>query len=372
MEFVRENLLKIILFLGGLIIAIIIFSLIFGGKKNTKALDYPTMENNMVAATQKYVGKNKKYLPKDEEETSKVNLDTLVNFEYMKELSAIEDENVKCTGYVEILYRNEDYMYVPYLKCGNYYETLSIADYIENNQEIVTTGDGLYQMNGKYVFRGESPNNFVGIGSRLYRIIDITEDGIVRLISYKRLNNYLLWDNRYNTEKNESCGINDYSKSRIKDYLNKLLLPPTSQDEEVIFSNDELSKMVAQDICIGKRSSTFGDINDSNECQKVEAEQKVALITVSDYARASLDPNCKTIFDKSCMNYNYFSSSQITTYRTLTATSDNTYQVFYINDGVATLTRASSTFNSNIVIYIDNLSLYNSGSGTFEDPYTIR
>lgn len=370
MEFIRENLLKIVLFIGGLIIAIIIFSLIFGGKKPTKATDYSSMEQSMINATQRYVSKNKKLLPKDEDETSKVNLDTLVNFEYMKELSALEDENVKCTGYVEILYKNEDYMYVPYLKCGNYYETLSIADYIINKDEIVTTGDGLYQMNGKYVFRGENPNNFLGIGTRLYRIIDITEDGIVRLISYKRLNNYMLWDNRYNTEKNETCGINDYSKSRIKDYLNNLLKKP-AKEEEIVFSSEELTKMVPQDICVGKRSSTYGEVSDKNECQKVEAEQKVALMTVSDYARASLDQNCKSIFDKSCMNYNYF-SAQSNVFRTLTATSDNTYQVFYITDGKATLTRASSSFNTSVVIYIDNLSLYASGSGTFEDPYTIR
>lgn len=372
MEFIRENLLKIIFFIGGLILAIVIFSLIFGGKQQTKINDYPTMENSMVTAAQKYVSKNQKLLPKDEEETSKINLDTLVNFEYIKELSAIEDENVKCTGYVEILYKNEDYMYVPYLKCGNYYETQSIADYIENNQEIVTTGDGLYQMGNKYVFRGENPNNYIGIGNRLYRIIDMTEDGVVRLISYKRLNKYMLWDNRYNTEKNMNTGINDYSKSRIKDYLNALLEKPEREDEEPTFSDQELSKMVAQDICIGKRSSTFGDINDSNECQKVEAEQKVALITISDYARASLDSNCKTIFDKSCMNYNFFSASSSDNFRTLTATTDNSYQVFYISNGVATLTRASSSFNTNIVIYIDKLSLYNSGSGTYNDPYTIR
>ena len=370
MEFIRENLLKIVLFIGGLIIAIIIFSLIFGGKKPTKATDYSSMEKNMVEATQKYVSKNQKLLPKDEEETSKVNLDTLVNFEYMKELSALEDENVKCTGYVEILYKNEDYMYVPYLKCGNYYETLSIADYIINKEEIVTSGDGLYQMNGKYVFRGENPNNFLGIGNRLYRIVDITEDGIVKLISYKRLNNYLLWDNRYNTEKNESTGINEYSKSRLKEYLNDLLITP-EKEEEAVFHNDELAKMVPQDICVGKRSGTFGDISDKNECQKVEAEQKVALISVSDYARASIDQNCKTIFDKSCMNYNYFSSqSQI--FRTITATTDNSYQVFYIDNGVAKLTRASTSFNTSIVIYIDKLSLYGAGSGTFEDPYLVR
>ncbi|MBQ9024687.1 MAG: hypothetical protein IJ105_05710 [Bacilli bacterium] len=372
MEFIRENIAKILIFIGVLIISIIIFTLIFGRNNVGKSLTYSNMENNLLKAATKYANNNKKLLPTTEEETNKINLDTLVDSRYIKELHAIEDENVKCTGYVELLYKNKNNIYIPYLKCGKYYETKTIADYIINNQQVVTSGDGLYNYNGKYVFRGENPNNYLGIGNRLYRIIEISGDK-VRLISNKRLNEYLVWDDRYNTEKDDTTGINDYSKSRLKDSLNSMIENNSlvEDDDYNYFSSQEIDKMVNHDICIGKRSTSNGSIDSSNECQSIDKDQKLSLITVSDYARASIDPNCRTIFDKSCMNYNYF--SQIgSVFRTVTATSDNSYQVFYINDGVAELTRASSTFNANIVIYIDKLSLYNSGDGSFEKPYTIR
>lgn len=370
MEFIRENLLKIVVFIVLLVIGIVIFTFIFGGKKVANIKDYGSMEQTMVDAAKRYISKNQKLLPK-EDETTKINLDTLVNFDYISSLSAVEDENTKCNGYVEVINKNDDYQYIPYLRCGKYYETQSIADYILNNSEVVTVDDGLYHLGNKYVYRGENPRNYLGIGNRLYRIMDISEDGTVRLISYEIIRERFIWDDRYNSERNRNFGINDYSKSRIKDSLNNLLITP-EDEEDIVFSDAELQKMVPHDICIGKRPSTMGDISDNNECQKVEPNQKVSLITVSDYARISLDPACKSIFDKNCMNYNYLNTEYTTSFRTLTATTDNTYQVFYIDEGKADLINASSPFRTNIVIYIDSTSLYKSGDGSYQNPYTIR
>ena len=60
------------------------------------------------------------------------------------------------------------------------------------------------------------------------------------------------------------------------------------------------------------------------------------------------------------MNYNYFTGLNYSI-RTVTATSDNTYEIFYIDNGVATLSKASRTFSPNIVINLDALSLYLDG-----------
>lgn len=371
MEFIRENILKIIIFIAALIIAIVVFSLIFGGKKITKITTYNEMENQMVASAKKYVNDNKKLNPTKDNEISKINLDTLVNAKYIDNMTAIEDNNVTCTGYVEIMYNQKSNIYVPYLKCGKYYETQTLAGYITNNQEIVTTGDGLYKQGDTYVFKGEKPNNYVAIGQRLYRIIDIN-DNEVRLISNKKLTYYLIWDNRYNTDKTRNVGINDYSKSRIKDYLESMYKNNTFSDNNtLIFSEQEYEKMVAHDICIAKRSSKDGAIDRNADCQQVEPNQYLGLLSVSDYANASLDTNCKTIFDKSCMNYNYFSNIG-SSFRTTTAITDNTYQIFSINEGKAEIVNASNSFNLNLIIYIDALSLYNGGDGSFENPYTIR
>ena len=269
--------------------------------------------------------------------------------------------------------RNNDnnYIYIPYLKCGKYYETKTIADYILSNTEIVTSGDGLYNIGNSFVYRGENPKNYLTIGDRLYRIIEINGQEL-KLISQKRLDKTFVWDDRYNTEKDDNIGINDYSKSRLKESLNAVInTNKTDNNDEVFFSDLEKNKIIPHDICIGKRSMALSEISSSNECQKIEPNQKLSLITVSDYARASIDTNCKTIFDKSCMNYNYFTNIN-NILRTITALSDNSYQVFYINDGVAQPTRAASTFTTYIVVYINELSLYSKGDGSLENPYIIR
>ena len=369
MEFIRENLLKIVTFIIILIVVVFIFAFVFSGKKLNVTKSYSSMENTMVQSSKRYLNDNKKLLP-NEDETSKINLDTLENAKYIDNYTALEDSNVKCTGYVEVTYKN-DYIYVPYLKCGKYYETKTIASYIKDNASIVTSGDGLYNYNDTFVYRGENPNNYIYVGNRLYRIIDI-KDSKLQLISAKRFNENFVWDDRYNKEKDSNVGINDYNKSRLKESFENILKNNNVNDNKnSYFSSQEIEKMANYDICIGKRSSKFGDINSSNECNVTSPNQKLSLITVSDYARASIDPNCKTIFDKSCMNYNYFSEIN-SRFRTITATSDNTYQVFYINNGVATLTRASISFSTNIVIYLDASSLYQSGDGTIEKPYIIR
>lgn len=370
MGFIRENILKIIAFIVILTIMIIIFVFVFG-RRGTFVKSYSNLELSLVNAARKYTNDNQKLLPNTSDEVSKVNLDTLVNENYIKDIYSIEDKNVKCSGYVEILYKNNDYEYIPYLKCGNLYETKSFASYIKENVNVVTSGDGLYKFNDTYVFRGENPKNYLLLGERLYRIIDI-KDNEIRLISDKRLNTYFVWDDRYNTEKNSTIGINDYSVSRIKEsleYIGKYNMVKGGKD--AIFSPKELEKISTHDICIAKRDLSNGSIDSYNECQKVEPNQKVSLITVSDYARASLDQNCKSIFDKSCVNYNYFSSMN-SAFRTVTGVSNNTYQIYAIIDGVATPSRAATSFISNIVIYIDGLSLYSKGDGSYENPYIVR
>ena len=372
MSFIRENIVKILIFIFILVIFIVVFSMVFGKNKTVVVRTYPDMENSLKNAAIKYTNKNKKLLPKNDDETIKINLDTLVNEKYMSNLYAINDKKIKCTGYVDISYKNNKNIYVPYIKCGKEYETNSLADYIIQNEPIVTSADGLYKYGDTYVFRGENPKNFVKLGDRIYRIIDLTEDGYVRLISNKKLNISVTWDNRYNESMDQSVGINDFSVSRLKESLNKIINSNyNSVNDYKYFSDQELEKIVPYDICIGKRPSSFDTINSYNECQKVEKNQKVGLITVSDYARASIDQNCKSIYSRSCLNYNYFSRIN-STFGTITATSDNSYQVFYIYGGVAKLTRASRTFSFNHVVYIDELSLYLKGDGTQENPYVVR
>ena len=51
------------------------------------------------------------------------------------------------------------------------------ADKLKEN--VVTTGDGLYADTteaGRYIYRGGNPNNYIKLGSDMYRIIAVESD----------------------------------------------------------------------------------------------------------------------------------------------------------------------------------------------------
>ena len=79
MNFIRENIVKIVTFIVILVVMIIVFSFVFKGTGSSKANTYSQMEENLKVAAEKYANKNVKLLPKDEKEQSKINTDTLIN-----------------------------------------------------------------------------------------------------------------------------------------------------------------------------------------------------------------------------------------------------------------------------------------------------
>lgn len=364
MGFIRENILKIVVFVVALVVAILIISFALKGTGLNNVSTYDGMEESLKTSAQKYVSKNQKLLPKSEEEQSKINLDTLVNEEYIDELYSLEDENIKCSGYVMIILKNDNYKYTPYIKCGKYYETKTIADYIKSNSEIVTSDSGLYQDGDKYIYKGENPDNYLMIGERTYRIIEITKDNELRLISADSYDDNAPWDDRYNIETDEYYGINDFSKSRIKDTLDD------AYDSEY-FTDEERNFIIEHNVCVGKRALSDESIDGVSDCSVEYANQKVGLINVSDYMRASSDSNCTNTASVSCTNYNYL--EYITSsYTTLNAVSDNSYEVYRIYYGISSEIYANSQFSVYPVVYIDPLALYSSGDGTQTNPYIMK
>ena len=100
-------------------------------------------------------------------------------------------------------------------------------------------------------------------------------------------------------------------------------------------------------------------------------EQVISLVNVSDFARASLDPDCNSIDGRSCRNYNYLYEVLNSTW-TLNSASNNSYEVFYLSSGVAQVATASDYNEYNIIIYIDGDETVKSGNGTINDPYIIN
>ena len=128
--------------------------------------------------------------------------------------------DVTCTATVIVSYAGGEYRYTPLLNCGDKYKTITLTSYIKDNEQKVFNGSGLYDLNGELVYRGENPNNYVEFANKEWRIVKITNDQVVLILNEK--NERVVWDDRFNANRNNNDGINNFSVSRIKDSLTSL------------------------------------------------------------------------------------------------------------------------------------------------------
>lgn len=385
MNWLRDNILKILIILGITIVIVVVAVVLLSkpkGEEIVSGAKYGELETKLQSAAINYIKKNKKVLPKTTDDVAKVKLDTLIKNRYIGKLVAVDNKNVKCDGYVEISKLSEkdnNYRYTPYISCGNYYVTKTIGDYIIDAETKDGTFErtidaGLYKMGDEYIFRGENVNNYIVLDSHLYRIIKVDANKSLQLISTERTAVSYLWDDRYNIDKNRNDGINNFLKSRLYDSLEFIYNNSDPDKGEVFFSSTEKDYIVSHDFCIGKRSESDSNIYSGAECKET-TDIKVGLISLNEYARASIDSNCKGVYDKSCANYNYFNSLGTRddySYITITGDLDNSFQFYRVRYGEVTAARASISSQLYPVVYINNRVIYSSGTGTFTDPYVIR
>ena len=332
---------------------------------------YPEIENIMKEAAISYFKDHPETLPINEGSIVEVDVSNLIVAEKMKDLSEYTEEGVLCSGTVQVEKAGEEYLYTPYLNCGDAYQTIELYKKVVTEDNLVTSGYGLYSVNGSYIYRGESVNNYVQLGKSLWRIVKVTSNNNLVLISNEGVTYTQPWDNRYNEERLYEAGINQYSASRIKEYLEKIYSNPSSKDGEVILSKGDKAKMVSFNVCTGKRTSSSELKDNSEECIEVLQNQKMGLLTLSDYMYASLDPNCKSASSRSCKNYNYLVMNQ--DWWLATANKDDTSTVFSVSrNGNITAETAGNYAIVRPVITLNSKVLYKSGKGTLEKPYKVR
>ena len=382
MNWIRDNILKILIILGIAVVVIVVFALLTKPKGEVviKGTKYGELETKLQNAAIKYVDKHKKLLPTTKDDITKIKLSTLVSNNYIGKLVAIDNSSTKCDGYVEISKISEDkndYRYTPYIKCGDYYVTKTIGDYIidkeTNNGTFERTTDaGLYKYGDEYIFRGENANNFIKLGDHRYRIVKIESDKTLKLISVSLTYSSYVWDDRYNIDKKNNYGINNFSKSRLYDSLITLYTNTDEKKGEVYFSSDEKEYIVEHEFCIGRRSLADGNMFSGVECKET-IPLNVGLLTVDEVAKASIDPNCNSIYSEACYNYNYFfPDGRKKAYTTLTPVADNSYQFYKIRfDGPINLS-ASVSSQLYPVVFINDRTIFSMGTGTSDDPYIVR
>lgn len=369
-EKARKKLLKIVGIISGVLIAIFLIVLV-GTMLVGTTYTFDQMELELKNAAIKYYQVQDALLPANEGEKSEVDAATLSSDEYklMKPLSKMR-KNTQCSGTVVVQKINNEYIYTPYLDCGNSYKTKELFNAVKDENKTVTSGNGLYEMNGELVFRGDNVNNYVQLSKGLFRIIKITSENKILLIPEFEEYYYNTWDDRYNTDLGYSAGINDYRLSRVKDTLLNIYNGDISKF--ILLDDTDKQKLTTYSLCIGKRGKKETNNTGEVECADKLDNQMIGLLTASDYVNASTDVNCTTTTSKSCQNYNYLKVKD-SNYWLMTTSSENTAIVYYVNnEGYITESNASSLSMIRPTIMLNNNVMIKGGKGTESDPFILK
>ena len=363
----KKKLMRIMLIVVGvlvlLLIIILIVSLVTGGNKS-----YEEIEEDLKNAAIEYYDVQSGLLPQEEGETVTVRASTLVGAELMKPLSELR-EGESCSGRVEVTKVGDNIVYTPYLDCGDNYTTKELYKAVLE-QGIVTSGNGLYDMNGEKVYRGDNVNNYVQLDNALFRIVKVTSDNKLLLILNEMESNMSTYfDDRYNQDRLSNSGFNDYRISRIYQYLDDLY---NNKQDYRLLSNNDKEKLSTFNLCIGKRNPDDTTKNNSVECTDVLENQMIGLLTASDYMNASLDTNCITTTSRSCQNYNYLKLSG-TEWWLVTGSSLNSYEVYSVrSSGYLYETNAAGYKKVRPTIMLNNNVMIKSGNGSETNPYILK
>ncbi len=356
-DFIKD---KSYYFLGGTVIIFILLIII--GSCSNGGSSYEAIENKMVSAAKEYYANRKDRLPKEENGTVKVTIGTLVEAELLKEVVDPSDKSNVCSGYVEVTKVGEEYSYLPFLTCKGNYEPKYLKDIVKETKQD-EYGNGVYTIGNELVYRGDDVDNYVSFNNQLWRIVKIDSEGDIKLVMANHTEDSYAWDKAYNSERKESVGITtDYLHTNIRKVLNEYY--------ETNFDNDSKAKIVSKNLCVGKYASK-DNFSVEKECSIIRENEKIGLLTATDYQNASLASNCLSLNNNECKNYNYLSKDTNFSTWLLNSSSENSYRVYFLSRKIGE-TYASSEQRINPVIYVTSRTIITQGSGTSEKPYMIK
>lgn len=357
-EFIKD---KSYYFLGGTVLIIIILVILnacsVGGYGS-----YSNIEDSMIKAAKQYYETNKNLLPTQNDGTVKVTISTLIEAEVLEEFKDPKDSSNSCSGYVEVTKIDEEFSYIPFLTCKGNYEPEYLYEKVKNSGQD-EIGNGIYEMNGEFVYRGNDVDNYVKFENLLWRIVKVDSSNDVKLILVTALEESYIWDDAYNSTRKDKTGITtNYLVTDIRASLKEIY--------ENIIVSDKKVLVVAKNLCVGKYGKN-DSFSKEKECSIVQEKEKIGLLNLTDFQSASLDSGCVNVRSRECINQNYmFEDKKVRTW-SLNSDSENTYKVYYIGAGIS-LSAANNKKKINPVIYISSKAITNAGDGTMENPYIIK
>lgn len=192
---------------------------------------------------------------------------------------------------------------------------------------IVYEGDGLYKVGSGYIYKGKDANNYVKIGSLMFRIVNITSDGYIELILDDYIN-VMAWNQE----------ATSFIDSDINKYINDKFLS--------IINTDILAKSA---VCVDK----ITEISDIS-CNTINTDNYVKLLDITNFLNSVSDDT-------------YISDEEIiwlSNYGDKVAWNTNGTSVSYSDPSSMYLVKPVITLKNNLP-FVD-------GNGTKEKPYLVR
>ena len=290
-------------------------------------------------------------------------------------------------------------------------------EYLYNNEETRTSNglkkDNTADQNIRYY--GSDPNNYVSFNNELWRIIGVFGNN-VKLVRSEKLGN-LSWDSS-ESSVNNGWGVNEWSQSDLKNYLNTMYYGGTSVTCFGDWKNttttcptntiDETSKSLidyhtwntgapnynelynsttktldtvefykAERGTVNGKICTSGTYCNDTVTRTTEWTGYIALPYVTDWAYASSENDCNTKIDKSssykCKNNNWMQRSTVAWYLSPRAHPDYACVVSLVSgDGLADSSDAANPLSAFPTIYLKSNILIESGKGTSDNPYILK
>ena len=297
---------------------------------------------------------------------------------------------------------------------------MKAVEYITNLLEYDGEGlkiDNTSDANIRYY--GSNPNNYVSFNNELWRIIGVFGNN-VKLIRSESLGN-LSWDSSESTI-NSGWGVNEWSQSDLKNYLNTMYYGGTSvtcyngqsnktttcptnildNNAKALIDNhtwntgapnynelynnttksyDTVEFYKAERGTVNGKICSSGDYCNDTVTRTTEWTGYIALPYVTDWAYASSEKDCNTKIDQSstykCKNNNWmhYGSTWNDVMWVLSpyAIPDSAYNAWLVDGGGNTgSSRAAGPFSAFPTIYLKSNILIESGKGTSSDPYILK
>ena len=264
-------------------------------------------------------------------------------------------------------------------------------------------------------YYGSDPNNYVKFNNELWRIIGVFGNN-VKLVRSEKLGN-LSWDSS-ESSVNNGWGVNEWSQSALKNYLNTMYYggtsvtcyngqnnqtttcPTNTLDEtakslidnhtwntgapnyntlydSTTNSYDTVEFYKAERGTVNGKICTSGDYCNDTVTRTTEWTGYIGLPYVTDYAYASSENDCNTKIDQSttykCKNNNWMSKNIL--YWTLSPDVDsgNSHFVWRVFSAGAVLGGNAAYVGPVFpAIYLKSNILIESGKGTSSDPYILK